>query len=102
MAKYKYYWDTDAKKKRYGGKYFGQILDGSGYFGTNSAGDKQHFTPKDAGDRRKFIGSPMQEFTFSDNIHGTHTIVAESYEEALRVAKSMGFTADDYRKRRGK
>ena len=67
------------------------------------AGQHPDFVPKDWGTDVGFVGSNTKEYTFSDTQHGTHTITASSYEEALRIAKSMGFTEDDYqRKRRGK
>ena len=96
---YKYGWDSNNKKKVYLGKYPEVNPRGQGYYGVNTAGNKQVFNPKDAGVRREFIGSATKEYTFADRIHGTHTITAESYEEALRIAKSMGYTASDYKKR---
>lgn len=85
-------------KRRIGGKYV-RITDADGYYGRNSAGTKMEFLPNDAGIKREFVGSKTKEFTFSDTIHGTHTITATSYEEALRIAESMGYTRGDYRKR---
>lgn len=94
-----YEWDSGNKKKVYMGKYHGVKLDGSGYFGRNDAGTKHELMPGSAGNRREFEGSRTKEYTFSDIEHGTHTIPATSYEEALRIAESMGFTRDDYKKR---
>lgn len=103
MAKYIYGWDSINHKKEYKGKYPDANPRGQGYFGRNDAGIKMEFTPNDAGIKREFVGSNTKEYTFSDTEHGTHTIVAESYPEALRIAKSMGFTESDYKnKRRGK
>lgn len=99
MSKYMYGWDSANKKKRYMGKYSSANLEGSGYFGRNDAGQRQNFTPKDWGTAVGFVGSRTQAYTFSDKMHGTHTITAESFEEALRIAESMGFTRGDYRKR---
>ena len=100
---YIYGWDSVNKKKRYMGKYPDANPRGRGYFGRNDAGIKREFTSNDAGIKREFIGSNTEEYTFSDTEHGTHTITAESYKEALRIAKSMGFTESDYKgKRRGK
>ena len=85
-------------KRRIGGKYV-RVLNANGYSGSADAGTKHELTPKDAGDKREFVGSKSREFTFSDTVHGTHTITAESFEEALRIAESMGFTIADYKKR---
>lgn len=101
-SRYRYGYDSVNKKKVYMGKYSEINPRGQGYYGLNSAGNKQDFAPKEAGVKREFIGSKSQEYTFSDRVHGTHTITAESYEEALRIAESLGYTASDYKKRRGK
>lgn len=82
-----------------GGKYSATIR-GQGYFGRNVAGNPQFIGNKDAGIKREFVGSNTKEYTFSDVEHGTHTITAESYDEALRIAESMGYTRGDYKKRR--
>lgn len=104
MSKYMYGWDSPNQKKRYMGKYSSANPEGSGYFGRNDAGQRQNFVPKDWGTDVGFVGSNTQEYTFSDELHGTHTITAESFPEALRIAESMGFTRGDYKKRgrRGK
>lgn len=88
-----------AIKRHRGGKYPIESL-ANGYYGRNEAGTPQEFIGKTAGDKREFVGSKTKEYTFSDTIHGTHTITAESYEEALRIAESMGYTRSDYKKRR--
>lgn len=90
-----------ADKGKRGGKYSATVR-GQGYFGNNTAGNRLDFVPKTWGVDRKFIGSESKEYTFSDSTHGTHTITAESYQEALRIAESMGYTRGDYKKRRGK
>lgn len=95
-------WDSVNKKKVYGGKYSEANTRGQGYFGRNDAGNPQFIGNGAGGIKREFVGSNTKEYTFSDKQHGTHTITASSYEEALRVAESMGYTASDYRKRRGK
>lgn len=99
-----YGWDSVNHKKEYKGKYPDANPRGQGYFGRNEAGNPQEFVPKDYGVRREFEGSRTQEYTFSDTSRGTHTFTATSYEEALRQAEAMGYTASDYRKRprRGK
>lgn len=89
-------------KGKYRGKYPDANPRGQGYFGRNDAGNDQDFVPKDWGTDVGFVGSRTQEYTFSDTQHGTHTFTATSYEDALRMAESMGYTASDYRKRRGK
>ena len=94
-------------KGKRGGKY-GRIRDANGYYGRHDAGDDMYFTPKSAGDNVGFKGSKLEIYTFSDNVHGTHTFTASSYEDALRQAKVFGFDAEDYvgqykgRKKRGK
>lgn len=93
-------WDSVNKKKIYGGKYSQGTQRGQGYFGRDTAGVQQEFTPKERGTEREFVGSRTQEYTFSDTEHGTHTFTAVSYEEALRMAESEGYTASDYRRRR--
>ena len=100
MFKYMYGWDSVNRKKRYMGKYPDANPNGSGYFGRNDAGDRQEFVPKDSGEAVGFKGSRSEEYTFSDTIHGTHTFTAISYEDALRQAESMGYTASDYEKKR--
>lgn len=101
-GRYHYGWDSANKKKTYLGKYSEANPRGQGYFGNNEAGNRLDFVPKDWGVNREFVGSKSREYTFSDTEHGTHTITAESYQEALRIAGSMGYTRGDYRKRRGR
>ena len=88
-------------KRKIGGKYI-RITDATGYFGRNDAGDQRYMGGGGEPTKREFIGSETKEYTFSDTVHGTHTITAQSYEEALRIAESMGYTRSDYKKRRGK
>lgn len=102
MAKYAYGWNSINHKKEYKGKYPDANPRGQGYFGRNDAGVRPEFIPKDWGTQVGFVGSTTKEYTFSDMEHGTHTITAQSYQEALRIAESMGYTASDYKKRRGK
>lgn len=85
-------------KRRIGGKYV-RVTEARGYYGRNDAGNKHELVQKDAGDKREFVGSKTREFTFQDTVHGTHTITAKTFEEALRIAESMGFTHADYKKR---
>lgn len=94
-----YEWDRINQKKVYKGKYAGVSLDGSGHFDGNDAGTKHELTPGAGGNKREFEGSRTKEYTFSDTEHGTHTITATSYPEALRIAESLGFTRGDYKKR---
>ena len=100
MAEYIYGWDAVNRKKRYMGKYASVNQRNSGYFKRNSSGDKQTFVDKDAGIKREFVGSNTKEYPFYNEKHGTHTITAESFSEALRIAKSLGYTRADYRKRK--
>lgn len=91
-----------AIKEHRGGKYERYVDKahfGRGYFGVNDAGIPRE--PGTGGDpiKREFIGSNLQEYTFSDPVHGTHTFVVSSYEEALRLAKLFGFTYKDYKRR---
>lgn len=102
MARYVYGWDSVNKKKEYRGKYSDANPRGQVYFGKDDAGQRPEFVPKDWGTSVGFVGSTTREYTFSDRVHGTHTITAESYEEALRIAESMGFTQSDYKRKRGK
>lgn len=99
MSKYKYNWDSENKKKTYGGKYEEINRGGLGHYGRNTAGNRQEFNTKDYGTPRHFIGSDMQEYTFFNTKQGMHTITAESYEEAVRIAQSLGYSASDYKKR---
>ena len=102
MAKYMYGWDSVNHKKVYRGKYPDANLRGQGYFGRNEAGNLQGFVPKDYGQAVGFVGSDTAEYTFFDPQHGTHTFTASSYEDALRMAESMGYTESDYESRRRK
>ena len=94
-----------AVKEHRGGKYSATVRE-QGYFGRNTAGNPQFIGNNTAGIRREFVGSDTEEYTFYNERHGTHTITAQSYEDALRIANSMGYTAadyrSDYRKRRGR
>lgn len=93
-----------AIKVRRGGKHANQLY-GNGYFGRNDAGTaREKGQPGAPTNKREFEGSRLTEFTFSDKIHGTRTIVAKTYEEALRIAETLGFSKQDYedKKRRRK
>lgn len=99
MSKYIYGWNSLTHKKEYRGKYPDANPRGQGYFGRNDAGDIPEFIPKEAGEKLGFIGSYMNEYVFFNKKHGTRTITAKSYEEALRIARSLGYTGKDYQKR---
>lgn len=88
-----------AVKMHRGGKYANQLY-ADGYFGRHDAGQPKGPGQPGTPTKREFIGSNLKEFVFSDDIHGTRTIVAETYEDALRIAETLGFTKADYRKRR--
>lgn len=65
----------------------------------DAAGVVHHGIPNEAGQKREFHGSASRQYTFSDMEHGTHTIAAETFTDALRIAEAMGFTRADYKKR---
>lgn len=85
-------------KRKIGGKYV-RLASADGYYGREDAGIKRTIGSDEAGVKREFVGSKTREFTFSNRTYGTHTITAESFEEALRIAESMGFSRGDYKKR---
>ena len=100
---YRYDWDSVNQKKRYAGKYPRlNALEEYGQYGSDDAGRRHALLPKDAGNKREFVGSEIEEYKFANTLLGVHTIPAESYQEALRIAISMGFTEGDYRKRPGR
>lgn len=74
-------------------------VDAYGYYGIHDAGNRMEARGNTAGTKREFVGTKTREFTFSNTLHGTHTFTAETYEEALRIAKSLGYTQGDYKKR---
>ena len=73
---------------------------GIGYYENEQAGNKRYFEGAQWGTQREFVGSQTEEYTFKDPIHGTHTITAESKEDALRIAKAMGYKENDYQPRK--
>ena len=77
-------------------------LRGSGYYGNDEAGNKRYVGGSGKPTKREFVGSQSREYTFSDNVHGTRTITARSYWEAVRIAQSLGYKASDYKKRRSR
>lgn len=98
-SRYKYGWNSANKKKVYMGKYPGINPNGQNYFRRE---DNQAELDSATGNKDRDLESKKsgaQEYTFSNTIQGTHTITAESYEEALLIAKSMGYTSGDYKKR---
>lgn len=82
-------------KRLRGGKYSAS-LEGSGYYGRNTAGDERDFMPKDYGTKREFIGSGTKEYNFYKRGVGILTIRADSYEDALRLAKRRGYSSRNY------
>lgn len=67
-------WDSVNKKKVYRGKY--------------------------SGDKREFKGSRLKEYSFKDPKTGTTRIIkSSSYNSALREAKSLGYSRNDYVKK---
>lgn len=99
MAKYKYGWDKVNKKKVYMGKYSGPNLVGRGYYGNDEAGNNRYAGGGGEPDKRGFVGSDTKEYPFFNPKYGTRIITAQSFPEALRKAKSLGFTRNDYKKR---
>lgn len=72
-----------------------------GKYGRNVAGVKHELTEKEWGVKREFIGSGSEAYEFySPTTNTTLIILADSYEEALRLARSRGFK--QYRARRKK
>ena len=103
MGNYVYYWDSANKKKTYGGKRGGT----TSKFTPKEAGQEMQANPNEAGTEVGFKGSRSKNYVFEDEKHGTHGFTAVSYQDALRQAKALGFTAGDYvgvdgKKRRGK
>ena len=99
MSKYKYGWDSSAKKKVYMGKY-----------GNGEAGTPRQFKGADAGTsrqaeggnvtpfKREFIGSGQNEYTFYSETKGILTVRADSFEKAWREAKARGYSRRRYKR----
>ena len=85
-------------KDRRGGKY-GEGTSGRGDFGRDTAGQRHNLTEKEWGTKRKFVGSGDKEYTFYSETLGTLTISANSYWEALRIARSRGYSRKQYRRK---
>lgn len=96
---YNYGWDSVNKKKVYMGKYPEANPRGQGYFGNNTAGQSPEFTSKDWGTAVGFVGSGERPFVFYSKTNGTLTIMADSWEEAWRIAKLRGYRKTHYRGR---
>ena len=99
MAKYRYVWDRENKKKRYAGKYPDLSTQRFGASGENDAGQSYALVPKDAGIKREFIGSDSNTYTFYKENLGYYTVTATSFEDALRIAKTRGYNRKNYQKR---
>lgn len=97
--KYRYGWDAVNKKKVYMGKYSGANPRGQGYFEGNDAGNKRYKGGGSTPDKREFVGSGQRPFVFYSETNGTLTIMADSWEEAWRIAKSRGYSKTHYRGR---
>ena len=95
-SKYVYLWDSENKKKVYGGKYAKRV---SGYYGNGEAGNKTEGLGSFDPEKRGFVGSDSREYTFSDNIHGIITLTARNFEEAVRKAMALGYKRSDYKAR---
>lgn len=92
---YIYYWDTTNKKKVYGGKH--PRL--NGYYGNNTAGNRQYMKGGGKPTEREFVGSQIERFVFFSETNGLRTIPAKSFEEAWRLAKLLGYSKRHYRGR---
>lgn len=84
-----------------GGRYGSNEL-GRGDFGRDVAGERHTLTKKDWGTRHEFVGSGAREYTFYSETLGTLTISANSYWDALRIARSRGYSRKHHRKYRRK
>lgn len=82
-----------------GGKHNGSLL-GRGDFGLDTAGQRHHLTKKEWGTKRQFVGSGDKDYVFYSETLGTLTISANSYWEALRIARSRGYSRKQYKKNR--
>lgn len=106
--RYVHYWDKTKGKKVYGGK----------YPKINESRNREfdNLRPDNIGEEGKSSDRKVEsgfdnlrddQYPFSDRVHGTIIITANSYPEALRQAKLRGYEESDYqgdkrRKRRGK
>lgn len=83
-----------------GGKHNGSLL-GRGDFGrTDNFGQSHQLAEKEWGTKREFVGSGDKEYVFYSDTLGTLTISASSYWEALRIARSRGYSRKQYKKNR--
>ena len=92
-------WDSVNKKKVYAGKYPGITKRGQGYFDNGDASTPRKIGSDTAGNKREFVGSGQQPFVFYSETNGTLTIMADSWEEAWRIAKLRGYSKRHYRGR---
>lgn len=97
--KYRYSWDSVNRKKVYMGKYSEAVPRGQGYFDNGEAGTPREVGTNIAGVKREFVGSGQQPFVFYSETNGTLTIMADSWEEAWRIAKLRGYSKRHYRGR---
>ena len=88
-----------AVKTHRGGKFSGNMPN-TGYYGTNTAGQKHELQKREWGTKREFIGSGQKEYTFYSETRGTLTVRATDYWEALRIAKSRGYSRRRYRRKK--
>ena len=95
---YGYGWDSVNKKKVYMGKYSGVNLVSRVYFGNNDAGDPRFGKSNTAG-QTMHIGTGVNEYTFYKKGRGYLTVHADSFEEAWKQAKLLGYNKRNYVKR---
>lgn len=86
-----------AVKRNRGGKY-SNVSFANGYFGRNDAGTSREMRANTAGQSRK-IGQGDKTYTFYNKSRGYLTVHADSFEEAWRQARLLGYSKRNYRKR---
>ena len=105
-GKYIYSWDKERGKKVYGGKYGALNSPRKRVFDVDEERERQQQSPQQNLDDTREVQMPQTHiYEFSDRVHGTRRIVAESYKKALAQAKLWGFEDRDYqgeKRRRGR
>ena len=86
-----------AVKRHRGGKY-SNVTFANGDFGRNDAGTAREARPNTAGQSRE-MGHGDGTYTFYSKSRGYLTVHAESFEEAWRQARLLGYSKRNYRKR---
>lgn len=86
-----------AVKRNRGGKYSNATF-ANGYFGKNDAGTLREARSNTAG-QSKHMGHGDNEYTFYSKTHGYLTVRADSFAEAWRRARLLGYSKRNYKKR---